>query len=65
MGNNDRNIREGHYANGTAVLQIASNRRLSACDAGVYMCVANMTSDKVERKNFTLIVNSKLCQLLQ
>ena len=58
VGNSDRNIREGHYANGTAVLQIASDRRLSYCDAGVYTCVVNTTSGFVQRKNFTLVINS-------
>ena len=58
VGTSDRNIREGHYANGTAVLQIASNRRLSYCDAGVYTCLANV-SGKTEERNFTLVINGK------
>ena len=61
MGNSNRNIREGHYANGTAVLQIASNRQLSYCDAGIYTCMVNTTSGQVHRKNFTLVINSTLC----
>ena len=56
VGSSDRNIREGHFANGTTVLQIASDRLLSYCDAGVYTCVANV-SGKTERKNFTLVIN--------
>ena len=63
VGTSDRNVREGHYANGTAVLQIASNRRLSYCDAGVYTCKVNTTSGLEHRKNFTLVINSKLFNL--
>ena len=58
VGIMNRNIREGHFQNGTALLHIGSTRRLNLCDAGVYTCVAN-TSGHVERKNFTLIVNSE------
>ena len=58
VGTSDRNIREGHFQNGTTILQIASNRRVSLCDAGVYTCVANC-SGLIETRNFTLIVNSK------
>jgi hypothetical protein len=57
VGITDRNIREGHYANGTTVLQIANDRRLSYCDAGVYTCKVNTTSGREHTKNFTLLIN--------
>ena len=61
VGTSDRNIREGHFNNGTTSLQIASNRQLSLCDSGRYTCIANKTG-KVEQKVFTLTINSKyLC----
>lgn len=61
VGNKNRNIREGHFRNGTASLQIASDRRLSPCDSGVYICRANQTAMRqVEQKTFTLIIDSEL-----
>ena len=61
VGITNRNLREAHYNNGTTVLQIATFRRLSICDAGVYTCVANDTSNRnSQRKNFILIIGSKL-----
>ena len=61
VGITNRNLREAHYNNGTTVLQIATFRRLSICDAGVYTCVANNTSNRnSQRKNFILIIGSKL-----
>ena len=64
VGTTNRNFREGHHANGTTVLQIASNRRLSNCDAGVFTCVANCTNG-IEKKNFTLVINSRWQKLLK
>ena len=62
VGISNRNLREAHYNNGTTVLQIATFRRLSICDAGVYTCVANDTNNRrnSQRKNFILIIGSKL-----
>ncbi len=60
VGIADRNMRVGHYTNGTAVLQIAAFRLLNSCDGGVYTCVANDSSTLTEeRKNFTLLVGCK------
>ena len=58
IGSSNRNLRAGHYQNGTAVLQIASNRGVSLCDAGTYTCVANC-SGVTQSRNFTLVVNCK------
>ena len=60
VGITNRNLREAHYNNGTTVLQIAAFRQLSACDAGVYTCVANGTNNiNSQSKNFSLIIGSK------
>jgi len=59
IGSSDRNFREGHYPNGTTVLQIASSRRLRTCDAGTYTCVANCSDGVVQSRNFTLVISSK------
>jgi len=59
IGSSDRNFREGHYPNGTTVLQIASSRRLRTCDAGTYTCVANCSDGLVQSRNFTLVISSK------
>ena len=61
VGISNRNVRKGHFENGTASLQIASDRRLSLCDSGVYACRANQSSTgRVEQKTFTLRVGCKL-----
>ena len=60
IGIADRNIREGHYPNGTTILQIAAFRRVGLCDGGVYTCVATTANNKVARRNFTLIIGSEL-----
>ena len=57
-------FREGHYGNGTTVLQIGINRRLSFCDGGNYTCVVNTTSGRTERRSFHLIINSKVLALV-
>ena len=59
VGHVMRDRREGHFQNGTASLEIGNGRRLNFCDAGVYTCVANISTGGVHRKNFTLIINSK------
>ena len=59
VGITDRNLREGHYTNGTTVLQIAASRSLNPCDGGVYTCVANETSSgRIQNRNFTLYIGS-------
>ena len=64
VGTSNRNVREGHFENGTASLQIASNRRVSPCDAGVYACRANQSAtERVEQKTFKLTVGSKFSLL--
>ena len=57
----DRNTRQGVYSNGTNVLQIASSRLLSYCDAGVYTCVATTSMDRVQKRNFTLQITGEPC----
>lgn len=60
VGTTNRNVREGHFENGTASLQIASDRNLNLCDAGVYTCRANQSSTgRIEQMTFTLIIGSK------
>ena len=59
VGIKNSNFREGHYGNGTTVLQIGINRRLSFCDGGNYTCVVNTTSGRIERRNFRLVIGSK------
>ena len=56
------NFREGHYGNGTTVLQIGVDRRLSYCDGGNYTCVVNTTSGRTERRSFRLTIGSKHLQ---
>ena len=53
------NFREGHYGNGTTVLQIGIGRRLSYCDGGNYTCVVNTTSSRTEKRSFRLTIGSK------
>lgn len=63
VGITNRNIREGHFPNGTTSLQIASDRRVTPCDSGVYSCRArqvNNETERTEQKTFTLTVGSKL-----
>lgn len=65
VGINDRNLRVGRYSNGSAVLQIATTRRLNICDGGVYTCVANDLSTQTEqRKRFILIIGCKFTNLV-
>lgn len=60
VGNNNRNIREGHFPNGTTSLQIASDRSLSPCDSGVYICRANQSeAGRAEQKSFNLTIDSE------
>lgn len=58
VGNTNRNVREGHFRNGTASLQIASDRNVGPCDSGMYSCRANQSgSGRVEQRTFTLTVD--------
>ena len=56
----DSNFREGHYNNGTTVLQIGVGRRLTYCDGGNYTCVVNTTSGRIEKRSFHLLIRSML-----
>ena len=60
VGLADSNFREGHYNNGTTVLQIGTDRYLSYCDGGNYTCVVNTTSGRTEKRSFHLLINSML-----
>lgn len=61
VGTTNRNVREGHFENGTASLQIASDRGLSPCDAGAYVCRANQSATgRVEQKVFNFMIGSEL-----
>ncbi len=59
----NRHLREAHFSNGTVILQIGNERRLTPCDAGIYSCRANATTEegivKVQQKNFKLTFNSE------
>jgi len=60
IGIKDRNLREGHYDNGTTILQVAASRRLSECDGGVYTCIAEeMQTGAIHQRNFTLMIGSE------
>ena len=60
VGSTNRNVRVGHFPNGTVSLQIASDRRLSPCDSGVYTCRANLSeSNQAQEKTYTVFINSK------
>ena len=52
------NFREGHYNNGTTVLQIGVDRWLTYCDGGNYTCVVNTTSGRTEKRSFHLLIGS-------
>ena len=56
----DSNFREGHYNNGTTVLQIGIDRQLTYCDGGNYTCVVNTTSDRMEKRSFYLVIGRML-----
>lgn len=63
VGVSNRNVREGHFPNGTVSLQFGSHRTLSPCDSGIYTCRANQSNgSRVEGKTFTLTIDSKLRQ---
>ena len=66
MGNNNRNIREGHFRNGTTSLQFGSDRTLSPCDSGVYTCRANQSETRrIEEKTFKLTIDSEYSWIKQ
>ena len=60
VGISNRNIREGHYSNGTTILQFGI---ISVCDtADLYTCRANQSATgKVQQRTFNIQVN---CELL-
>ena len=62
VGVSNRHIREGHFKNGTIVLQIGNERRLTVCDADIYTCRANVTtssgSQRGQQRTFKLTFNS-------
>ena len=60
MGVANLNVREGRYANDTAVLQVGRFGRITVCDAGTYICRANQTSSgRAQQRTFKVTVNSK------
>ena len=58
VGTTDRNIRQASYPNGTTVLQIANDRAVDYCDAGVYTCQAVSSTGEVQERSFNLRINS-------
>ena len=61
MGISSSHIREGHYSNGTTVLQIGYLGRITVCDGGIYICRANKSSsndNRVQQRTFKLTINS-------
>ena len=59
IGFRNQNLKVTHSSDGTAVLRIADYRPLSYCDGGTYTCIVNASSDHLETKDFTLIINCK------
>ena len=55
VGTSSRNIYEGRHDNGTTTLYITNQLRLSYCDAGTYVCMANR-SGYVQEREFTLMI---------
>ena len=58
IGTTNRNIRQASYPNGTTVLQIANDRAVDYCDAGVYTCQAVSSTGEVQERSFNLRINS-------
>ena len=58
------NFREGHYNNGTTVLQIGIDHWLTYCDGGNYTCVVNTTSGRIEKRSFHLLIGSMFFNVL-
>ncbi len=63
VGTDNRHLREGHFPNGTTVLQIGNERRVTLCDAGTYICKANVTGSnglaRVQQRTFRVFFGSK------
>ncbi len=57
VGLTSRNLQQTFFPNGTTVLQIASDRLVSYCDAGVFTCVVSNEQGQTQRRNFTLLFN--------
>lgn len=57
VGTTDQNLRQTFYPNGTTVLQIASNRRVSYCDAGAFSCIVTNNRRQTQQRTFTLLYN--------
>ena len=60
VGVSNRYLREGHFSNGTSVLQIGNGRRVSICDAGIFICQANASTNgnvQVQKRSFKLTFN--------
>ncbi len=65
VGISNRNVREGHFNNGTTVLQMGRFGRLTACDVDTYICRANQTTTgRAQQKTVTVIYNSKSRNIL-
>ena len=60
VGLSDLYFREGHFNNGTTVLQIGVDRSLTYCDGGNYTCIVNTTSGRTEKRSFHLLIRSML-----
>ena len=61
VGTANRNVREGHFDNGTAVLQIGRFGRVTSCDADTYVCRANQTAtSRVQQKTFKVTYGCEL-----
>jgi len=64
VGTANRNVREGHYANGTTVLQIGRFGRVTWCDADTYVCRANQTATgRVQQKTFKVTYYCEFCYM--
>ncbi len=55
IGTANQNLRQTSYLNGTTLLQIASNRLVSYCDAGVFYCIVRNSRGLTQNRTFTLL----------
>lgn len=56
---NGLGVRQGMNSSGTSILNVGVGRVIGYCDAGVYTCKANLTTNTnqvTQSRNFTLLV---------
>ena len=61
VGIGNRDVHEGHFANGTSILQFGL---VTLCDSGLYICRANQTATgKVQQRTLKVKVNRELLNI--